>query len=116
MGSSIIAQCFVPGADVVSVQGVRIARCSVCASCTNSLTSARLHPFVVCVHNKITGTPKPKNQSHEAGTYALNSLVLLMPNGRTLLESYAKDDLKFQGIIVFSSLLHLDVTKIEKLV
>ncbi len=26
----------------------------------------------MCVHNKITGTPKPKNQSDEDGTYALD--------------------------------------------
>ena len=70
----------------------------------------------MCVHNKITGTPKPKNQSHEDGTYALNSPVLVKANGRTILESYAKKVLKFQGIIVYSSLLQLDVTKIEKLV
>jgi hypothetical protein len=42
--------------------------------------------------------------------------VLVKANGRTILESYAKDVLEFQGIIVYSSLLHLDVTKIEKLV
>ena len=39
-----------------------------------------------------------------------------MANGQTILESYAKKVLKFQGIIVYSSLLQLDVTKIEKLV
>jgi hypothetical protein len=39
-----------------------------------------------------------------------------MANGQTILESYAKNVLKFQGIIVYSSLLQLDVTKIEKLV
>jgi hypothetical protein len=68
------------------------------------------------VHNKITGTPKPKNQSHEDGTYTRNSPVLLKANGLTIPESHAKDVLKFRGIIVYSSLLHLDVTKIEKLV
>jgi hypothetical protein len=67
------------------------------------------------VHNKITGTPKPKNRSREDG-YARNSPVLVKANGLTILESYAKDVLKFKGIIVYSSLLHLDVTKIEKLV
>ena len=70
----------------------------------------------MCVHNKITGTPKPKNQSHEDGAYPHNSPVLVKANGLTILESYAKDVLKCQGIIVYSSLLHLDVTKIEKLV
>ena len=70
----------------------------------------------MCVYNKITGTPKPQNQSSADETYARNSPVLLMANGLTILESYAKDVLEFEGIIVYSSLLHLDVTKIEKLV
>ena len=69
----------------------------------------------MCVHNKITGTPKPKNQSREDG-YARNSPVLVMANCLTILESYAKDVLECQGIIVYSSLLQMDATKIEKLV
>ena len=68
------------------------------------------------MHNKITGTPKPKNQLHEVESYARNCPVLVKANGRTILESYAKDVLKCQGLIVYSSLLQMDATKIEKLV
>jgi hypothetical protein len=39
-----------------------------------------------------------------------------MANGKTIRESFAKKRLGFHGIKVFSSLLKLDVTAIEKLV
>ena len=54
------ARCYGPGSDVVAVQGVRIARCSVCASCTNSLISARLHPWLCVCIIKSQELPSPK--------------------------------------------------------
>ena len=41
--------------------------------------------------------------------------VLRMRDGSTILESYVKSHLKFQVIKVFSSLVQLNVTKIEKI-
>jgi hypothetical protein len=56
----------------------------------------------------------PKNQSREDGSYKRNNPVLLMANGKTIRESFAKTELGFLGIKVFSSVLQLDVTHIEK--
>ena len=63
-----------------------------------------------------TGLPRPKNQSREDGTYRKNKPVLLMADGKPIRESFARKRLGFHGIKVFSSLLKLDVTAIEKLV
>ena len=63
-----------------------------------------------------TGLPRPEDQSRKDGTYRKNKPVLLMADGKTIRESFATKRLGFHGIKVFSSLLKLDVTAIEKLV
>jgi hypothetical protein len=73
-------------------------------------------PILTFSRQTTTGLPKPKNQSRVDGTYARNKPVLRMPGGKTIKESFATKRLGFHGIKVFSSVLKLDVTAIEKMV
>jgi hypothetical protein len=63
-----------------------------------------------------TGLPKPKNQSRKDGSYKRNKPVIRMADGKTIRASFATKRLGFHGIKVFSSMLKLDVTAIEKMV
>ncbi len=71
-------------------------------------------PILTFSRQTTTGLPKPPNQSRAKGSYKRNKPVLLMANGKTIRESFAKTHLGFHGIKVFSSVLKLDVTDIEK--
>ena len=63
-----------------------------------------------------TGLPKPKNQSRKDGSYKRNKPVIRMADGKTIRASFATKRLGFHGIKVFSSMLKLDVTAIERMV
>jgi hypothetical protein len=49
-----------------------------------------------------------------AGSYGKNHPVLRMADGKIIKESFAKEQLGFHAFKVFSSVLQLDVTDIEK--
>ena len=72
--------------------------------------------FLTFSRQTTTGLPKPKNQSREDGSYKRNKPVIRMANGKTIRASFATKHLGFHGIKVFSSLLKLDVTALEKMV